>query len=208
MLMSIILAVVVGLLVMVIASSFENGEAPFSKVKNEHGDVVYDKGGKPKRAKLKVSDNGLLTAGIIAAVVGFVNYLTPKLGDILWLAPIFFIAMLAVSAYLIWWWSKEGSSFKEMIPFLLLLVPVYFTTMAAAAMTTGLVKNGTFAAILMAIPAVVAIGSLGFYVANLFFFNKEEAEVAEDEDETKKWNRLGWLAVILTILLILGYFFG
>ena len=111
---------------------------------------------------------------LIGVGVGLINYISPLLkGKAIYVAPVFLIAMVLVFVYLGSWWYDEGSSWKEMVPFLLLLIPLYFVAKSAAVMTTVLVSNGAIAKLILAIPAIAVILSVGYYIYDLFRFRYE-----------------------------------
>ncbi|MDO4612387.1 MAG: hypothetical protein Q4B29_02955, partial [Candidatus Saccharibacteria bacterium] len=179
--LSIVLALVVFGLVSTICSLFENGCRPLKKVEDENGNEVYT----------KISRNNLIKSAIIGVEVGLINYLSPKVAGALWLAPIFLIAMLAISGYLIYWFWKEGSSLKELLAFSLLILLVYLTTMSAAWMTTGLFASSAFMVSLVTlIPKLILIGSFGFFVISMILFRIKlanlGAEALANESKPKK----------------------
>lgn len=207
MLLSIITAMMVAVLVWIADSLLTGTPLPLTKIK-ENGEVVYDEGNRPKRHGFTtVNSTSLLKAGIIGLIVGCVNYLAPRTANTLWVAPILLVLMFAVSGYLIWMWKQEGSTLKEFVPFLILTPIIYFTTMSAASMTTSLFSNGFLRSLIMALPLIVAIGSIGFYLVNMCFFQKGEAEINEEPEKAKSWNIAGWLLAVLTGLILLGLLF-
>ena len=131
-LFSIMLTAMVFCIMATIESFFKNGVRPFKKIGEEDGE--------PVRAKLDAES--LIRACIVSVTVGLVNFLTPKVGGAIWLAPVFLIVMLAISGYLMYLWYKEGSSLKELVAFTVLSLLVYWTTMSTAVMVTGITSNG------------------------------------------------------------------
>jgi|GEM_PF-1266438 len=195
MLLSIVLSVVIFCIVTAIEGLFTDGKVPV---------IGKDKNGK----RVSASYNGIIKGLVIGLVVGLVNYFAPKVSGAIWLAPIFLIAMLAVSGYLIWWWKKEGNDWRELIAFVVLTVPIYFTTMSAAAMTTGIEMHPFLASLILLLPKLVLIGSIGFFLANMCFFNRDRANRREETDQAKILNVLGWAVAIVTVvnLFFLCYF--
>lgn len=112
-----------------------------------------------------------ICAGVI---VGVVNYCSPIVAkSAAWLGLVFLVVMLGVSVVLMMWWHKEGSDFIEMIPILVLTVLVFFTTKAAASAATALITGGFFKSVIMTIPTLMLVGSIGFYLYDLFEFRSE-----------------------------------
>ena len=105
----------------------------------------------------------------LGATVGLINYFAPKTANF---SPFMLIAMLAIFGYLCYWWKEEGSEWKEMIPFIIMVIVFRLTAMSAAVMTASLVPND-FAGIIVAIPTIAAIGSVGYFLFNLFQFRHE-----------------------------------
>ena len=112
-----------------------------------------------------------IAAGLI---IGLINFYSPVVAKgATWIAPLFLAAMLCVSAVLLVWWHKEGSDFVEMIPILVLTVLVFFTSKAAASATTVLIGSKFFRSIVMTLPLLLLVGSIGFYLIDLFQFRME-----------------------------------
>ena len=140
---------------------------------------------------------------ILGAVVGLINYFVPKFyGTIAFMAPICLLLMIGYYVYLILWWWKEGSGFKELIPFLLLITLGFFTTKAASVMTAALVSNSAFlVSLIMAIPEIMAVLTGGILVTNLFYFRYREFE--RDFDKI-----LAIICGILTALIVIAILIG
>lgn len=115
---------------------------------------------------------------VIGASVGLINYFAPKMAN---LSPFMLIAMLVIFGYLCYWWKEEGSEWKEMIPFIIMVIVFRLTAMSAAVMTASLVSND-FAGIIVALPTIAAIGSVGFFLFNLFQFRHEYGIGKEKEN--------------------------
>lgn len=202
MLSSIVVAVAVAILVLIADSLLLEVPLPFTKNKNEDGEVVSRNG-------FEFESESLVKALIIGAAIGAVNFLSPKAtGGMLWLAPVLLAVALAVTVYLVWWWSEEGSDIKELIPFVLLTLIIYPTTMSAAVMTASLCEASWLATLTQKLPLIAAVGSGAFYLANLCFFSKEEAEADGNEKKAKNFNLLGWVIVALALLALVVSFFN
>lgn len=125
-----------------------------------------------------VDTNGLVAAIGIGALVGVVHYFVPKFtpdSKLGVLAPICLVAMILVSCYFMYEWGLKGSSLTEMLPFLAATIPVFFVTKEAAAMTAIMMaqgqNNNTFwISVIMVVPTLMLISTIGFYVINMLNF--------------------------------------
>lgn len=126
-------------------------------------------------AAIILFDRGDMVQAICAgAIIGVINFYSPIVAKgATWLGPVFLFVMLGVSVVLIAWWHVEGSDFKEMIPILVLTVLTFFVTKAAASATCALIPNDFFRSVIMTIPTLVLIGTIGFYLYDLFQFRNE-----------------------------------
>ena len=108
----------------------------------------------------------------LGVMVGMINYLVPTfVGVLAFWAPISLVAMIIFYIVLMVWWAKEGSNFVEMIPFIALAVVAFFTTSATATMTANMVLESTvLVALITALPLIMLVVSLGFFVASLFYY--------------------------------------
>lgn len=104
-------------------------------------------------------------------IVGLINFFAPVVEkNAPWIAWLFLGVMFLVSAVLILWWHKEGSNFIEMIPILVLTVFVFFTTKAAASAASSILPGDFLKSLVMILPMLVMVGSIGFYLVDLFQF--------------------------------------
>lgn len=83
---------------------------------------------------------------------------------------IFLFVMLGVSVILMAWWHVEGSNFIEMLPILALTVVVFLTTRTVTAAMADLIHNEFFSSVMNTIPTLVLIGSIGWYLYDLFMY--------------------------------------
>ena len=81
----------------------------------------------------------------------------------------FFIVMIGVFAVLWRWWHVEGSDFIEMIPILVLTLLTFGTMMMVACGIAGFVGD-FFGSVVKTIPILMLIGSIGWYLYDLFMF--------------------------------------
>lgn len=90
-----------------------------------------------------------------------------------WLAMIMLLIPLAMMGYLIYWWYQEGSTVKELIAFMLLDVLILWGLAMPAAASILDITQGWVAAIVMSLPKIVFIVSVGFFIANMIWFKEE-----------------------------------
>ena len=120
------------------------------------------------------TDDALL-AVVFGALVGAINYFVPMFyGNIAFMAPISLAVMVFMTCYLMYWWSQEGSNFREMLPMIVLVVMFFFTTKAAAVMTVAMLEDYFLISLLLIVPEIVLVLALGFFVTNLFYFRYRE----------------------------------
>lgn len=229
MLSSILVAIVAFCAVYAIQSLLESGSAPISRKKDENGKVV-------DRKVNSISTDGLTKALIIGAGVGLAMYFTPKMGNMLWLAAIVFIAAIALMVYLGKWWHDEAESFKEMIAFAVLAGMVFWVAQTAAAMVTGLTASIFLQTLIIAIPKMALVTLIGYFFVNKYIDKrdradqryierkknlsnagatvspeaKKESEKAneEDKEESKRSKLIAWVAMILVAIILLSMIFG
>lgn len=95
----------------------------------------------------------------VAFVVAGLNYLAPKLTrPMLWLAPIFFIAwiaMVVVVNMLFYWYHDTDNAVRELLLTLLALVPIALTGKSVAYMAYAFFGRGW--SWLNAVPVVVSV---------------------------------------------------
>ena len=137
----------------------------------------------------KIPSYGYAVGATVGAIVGFINAMIPKFAPgtpFFWLAPICFGLMGAFYAFLVVWWHRDGSDWKELIPFLAMAVVCYFTTMATAIMTAVLVENIFLVSLFMILPKELVIGTAGFCVANLFWCRHTMRDEGDDRVDIDK----------------------
>ncbi len=160
----------------------------------------------------KVRSDEWIQAIAIGAMVGAINYFVPRLSTALWLVPIFLLVMIALYIYLIYWWHREGSEWSEMIPFIILTILLFWTTKAAAMMTTALWDNVFWTSVFLTLPLLMVVASIGFFIIDaLYFCYKEKYAVGDDDtDEVKeeketlanRYHSLGILAIAITTFIL------
>lgn len=126
--------------------------------------ILFDRGDKVQA----------VTAGVILGVIFFSSQLIAE--GTAWLGLVFLIAaffvMIGVFVVLWRWWHIEGSDFIEMIPILVLTLLAFGTMMMV---TSGIAKfiGKFFGSVMNTIPILLLIGSIGFYLYDLFMFRLE-----------------------------------
>ena len=106
--------------------------------------------------------------GILYAVIYITVPKTP-----VWLAMIMLAVTLAMMGYLVHWWRQEGSAIKELVAFIALdLLITWGLGMPSAAAILD-VSQGVLAMMLIAVPRMVCLLSIGYFVANLIWFRKD-----------------------------------
>ena len=125
----------------------------------------------------KVGVDGWYWAIGAGAITGMVNFFAPVVakGALPGIAVFFLAIMIGLYALMMIWWAREGGSFKEMIPFVILAILLFFTTVAAASAATVVIPNVFLRSVVMTIPGVLLVASLGFFVANLCFFRLQNS---------------------------------
>ncbi len=202
MLNAFIMAVITMFLVVAFEQMLENGKL-----------VEEEKDGTRRRFLLPRGDIWLEAVGI-GLVVGVINYLATRLPETsLWVAPVMLIVMCGLFVWLMRRWRKDGGTFKEMIPVILLAVLFFFVAKAAAWTTTRLITGAFLASLVVTIPTLFLIATIGFFVIDFFYFryrnmNKvkngdDEETVREKEEKTKTNHALGIAAIVVTTLLLL-----
>ena len=133
-----------------------------------------------------VADNSyVVKACVIGVIVGVINYMSPGLEELAWLSYIFLPIMLLLYVWLAYWWKEEGSEWTEMIPFVVLVILFYFPAKAAAAVVSSSFESVGVISFMLILPALFAIGVVGFFVANLFYFLYSETDKVHGGDNTK-----------------------
>ena len=170
------LSIIVGLAIFIAMACVERLFATGNKVNKENDD------------HLKTDESwvdGLFAPALVGAMVGLINYFAPRFypgSGVAFLAPISLTLMVGLFVYLIYWWHEEGSSFREMLPFIVMVVIGYFTMKSTALMTATLFDNSFGISLIMVIPDVLLVLSIGFFITNLFYFRyKERGESVIDE---------------------------
>lgn len=125
---------------------------------------------------------------VIGLIVGAVNYFSPILEETMWMSWIFLAVMLGLFVWLCYWWKEEGGEWKEMAPFVALAVLFFFVAKAAASVTTAFFESDTAMTVMMILPTLFLIATIGYFVAShLWFLYSEVDKVYRgDDDKTVK----------------------
>ena len=201
-LLSIILAAAVAGLVIVAENLLDDG-ATFV---TPSGKVTSD--GRKKKGLLgNISESALTKAIFLGLLVGAISYLTPKLPVIFSL--LFFFVMIAVFVHLMRWWKKDGSTFKEAIPFLLLAFLFFLVINQTTAMLAAALRGTFWASLLTVIPMVMLIITIGYILVSMLFYNYEESMHDKEKAENGRISRLiGIILMIIIILLLVATLWG
>lgn len=132
----------------------------------------------------RTNSSEILFAAFLGALVGVVNYFIPSFSvgtNVAFMAPVSLVLMACVYAVLIYQWYKNGAEWRELLPFVGVAVLCYPTTKAAALMTSVLFNNVTLITLINLIPTLILIGTIGFFIANIFYFRYKELNGGKDE---------------------------
>ena len=201
----IVVAVITMLLVVTFEQMLENGKL-VKEVENGRRKLIFPK------------DGSVIEAIGFGVVVGAINYFAPRLTQgSLWVAPVMLVVMCALFVWLMWRWKEDGGTFKEMIPLILLAVLFFFTAKATAWMTTKLITGTFLASLVVTIPTLFLIATIGFFVIDFFYFryrnmNKikngdDEETIREKKEKTRTNHALGIVAIVVTTIALLIAFF-
>ena len=202
MVISIILSVALGLVVaFAVASAMQltANDGSFTYEVTSEGSAVARR----KFAGFNRVGDGWWWAVGSGAIVGLINFFTPKIVNLLWLAPIFLVIMVIGYIALMVWWHKEGGAFSEMIPFIVLAVLCYFTTMATASMTAALIPLVSWRLVVLLVPKLLLVATLGFFIIDLLFFRYREID-DEGSGIAKRDHILGWVCIAITTAILIA----
>lgn len=177
-LMSIILAVVIAALV-VTAKRLVVGDEEFSE--------------------LGLS-NKYAVAVVIGLIAGSINYFSGLLGESIFVAPIFMVAMIGLTIWLVKWWIKDGGRWVEMIPFVILVVLFCLIMKAPAYAFSSVVGVPFVSSLINLVPLFTAIIAVFMMVYDYLKFLYLEIDDTDSQRKTHKG--LGWLAVAIMALLL------
>lgn len=121
----------------------------------------------------------------VATVISVLVYATASKVPI-WLALIFLIIMLAMMGFMVWWWNENGSTIKEMIHFIVIDLLFMLIAKAVAVRLYDWPLPRWFVGIIAALPAVMFVMSIGYFIANRIWFKaslEEGGEINDDTDE-------------------------
>ena len=163
---------------------------------------MFSRTAEPDDAERRLfSDGGEWAPALaIGAIVGAINYVTPKLGNnFAGVAIVLMIIMLALSAGLMYWFHLGGSNAKEVIAMSLLALLFYWTTKSTAAMAVTVCKAKFWRLFINVLPEVVFSGSVGFFIVDALFFNYKKS------DKKKTSLRvIAWILMVCVTLSVIG----
>ena len=140
------------------------------------------------------------TAVGIGATTGLINYFAPKLVEIQAVEWLFFLTMIGLFVWLMSWWHRDGSEWKEMVPFVILII---MFTMVTASVAWTLGASDFWSSVLLAVPTAMMIVSIGFIVIDFFYFRYRELK-----NVNKSGNHMAGIAGIVVATLLLLTLFG
>ena len=201
MIIQIILSVVLGLMVAFVTASAIQLFASDGDLSYE---VDVDGAAVKKFAGFNQVGDGWYWAIGAGGVVGMINFFSPLVAKstLPGIGVAFLVIMIALYVCMMIMWAKEGSSGKELVPFIVLGILLYFPTLSAAAVTASIVPDAFWRSVIVVLPSLVAVGALGFMIANLFFFRYKEIDEASGEQ--KRDLALTIVVGVVTALLLIG----
>ena len=144
--------------------------------------------------------DGYLWPASIGLVVGIINLLLPNFDDGLsWVSWICLAIMLGLSVWLILWWKAEGGELKEIVPFAALALLFAFATHSVAEVAAGAVTSPVMSDVVVLMPTIVFVGTIGFFFSNLFYFCY--AEIDEYEEDAKRHKELSGIAIVAMVVI-------
>lgn len=129
------------------------------------------------------SSETLIAAGL-GVLVAAINYFLSRFSvgtKLAWLAPTSLILMICIYICLMYQWHVNGSSWKEMLPFIGVALLCWPTTMATAIKSADLVSNVTAVTFIKVLPTVLLFGAIGFFIADMFYFRYKQLETGDDD---------------------------
>ena len=133
--------------------------------------------------------------------VGAIYFFAPRVTNVVWLAPIFLVAMVAFCVVLMAWWRRDGGRPFEMLFFVILTVLSSAALVQAAKATATLVPDVFWRSIIGVIPPLMSTATIGFFVIDyLFFLSKMVND--EGSDEARRNRILGRVAIAITTILL------
>ena len=141
-------------------------------------------------------------------LAGMIVFILTKLSYVELLIPagivglICFVVALCMSHKLCIWWKDKGATLGEMLIFIVLAVIFFFIQMQAVSLVAGLIDSHPFLeSVLVAIPAIILVLTIGFIVINALYYWSREAGTSKKRLVA---HVAGIFAIIATTLLLIG----
>lgn len=126
-----------------------------------------------RRKVLRVPSQMVIVKSLIwGAAVGFINRLAPYVQPVA-VNVIFAFIVVGAMAYMVLWWISDGSTIKEMIAFIVIEWLLKTVLKANIVKFAATLETSWLAKLMMAIPAVIFVITIGIFVANYIWFHQE-----------------------------------
>ena len=194
-LLAIILAVAIALLVIWAEYLLDEGAM-----------VVTPRGSYPasesRKKRFILSEDGKWRAIVLGLGVGAISYLTPKLP--VFFSFIFFLLMLYAMFYLAKWWKRDGSRFREVIPFILLSILFSIVLGQTVAMLSSALSGTFWGWLLTLISTLAGIILFWYLILSTIFYQADELEDSKDKEERAKGRtrrNIGHILLVIALIL-------
>ena len=117
--------------------------------------------------KFRVRITQALVCGISCGVI---TALSPKISP--YVAMFFLIAVLMLMAYIVQWWTSNGSTIKELIVVSLADLLIMLSGQSAAARILDITSIKWIVAVIKILPTLAFILSIGYFISNMRYFKK------------------------------------
>ena len=117
---------------------------------------------------------------IVGIVVGVINFFAPKVPA--WAALILLAIMLCLQLFLVYYWRVNGSNAKEILVISLMEGLISLTGTACAVRIWDLISIKWLGTIISSLPLMVAVVSIGYFIADALSFHQTLERGVSDED--------------------------
>jgi hypothetical protein len=125
--------------------------------------------------------NAFIKGGFAGGIAGIVAAASSKVPA--WIAMVFLVVILVMVVQLNLYWKLEGSSWLELVIFILIQLVLMWVSMSAAVRVRDICSIRWVVALLESIPKVTFLASLAFMALDFVWFNYDNAEGGESDDE-------------------------
>lgn len=116
----------------------------------------------------------------VSGITALVNILAPKVPAAV--AMLLLIVMIITMGYMVYWWGKEGSNFKELAMFIVVDLLMVLVANAAAIKITDITNVKWVIVFISSLPLIAVVMSVGLFVTDMLYF-REILEGGGDQDE-------------------------